>query len=145
MQINDLKAAASSQPAAPTTGTGYPSQSTAYQLSGVAVPATDDNGYPPQPAEYQPFVPPAPVPAATDNSARIAELTAEMQACATNDDFTRAMELQEEVGHFLWLFFLVLNTVCSLQSVYDWPTYADQQAQGCCSTGPRSDNRQQRC
>ena len=113
MQIDKLRAA-DSQPAAPTPGTGYPSQSTAYQPAAyqLATPvAMTDNSdanvssgteYPPQPAAYQPFVPPAPVPAATDNSAKIAELTAEMQACATNDDFTRAMELQEEVGHFFF-------------------------------------------
>ena len=82
MQINKLRAAGS-QPAAPTPGTEYPSQSKAYQ----------------------PFVAPAPVPAATDNSAKLAELTAEMQACATNDDFTRAMELQEEVGHFFFYYY----------------------------------------
>ena len=76
-QINNLKAAASSQPPAP-------------------IPETDNA----RSTAYQPFVPPAPAPAATDNSAKIAELTAEMQACAANDDFTRAMELQEEVGHF---------------------------------------------
>ena len=106
MQINKLRAA-DSQPAAPTPGTEYPSQSTAYQPAAPPGPvATTDNSdvnapsgteYPSQPGAYQPFVAPAPVPAATDNSAKIAELTAEMQACATKDNFTRAMELQEEV------------------------------------------------
>ena len=106
MQINKLRAA-DSQPAAPTPGTEYPSQSMAYPPAGSTGPvATTDNSdanapsgteYPPQPGAYQPFAAPAPVPAATDNSAKLAELTAEMQACATNDDFTRAMELQEQV------------------------------------------------
>ena len=106
MQIDKLRAAGN-QPAAPAPRTEYPSQSTAYQPAAPPGPvATTDNSdanassgseYPSQPAAYQPFVPPAPVPAATDNSAKLAELTAEMQACATNDDFTRAMELQEQV------------------------------------------------
>ena len=125
MQIDKLRAAGN-QPAAPTPGTGYPSQSTAYQPAAPPGPvATTDNSdanapsgteYPPQPGAYQPFAAPAPVPAATDNSAKLAELTAEMQACATNDDFSRAMELQEEVGLFLWLLllFLVLSALCHL-------------------------------
>ena len=73
IQINKLRAAGS-QPAAPTPRTEYPSQSMAYPPAGSTGPV-----------------------ATTDNSARIAELTAEMQACATNDNFTRAMELQEQV------------------------------------------------
>ena len=131
MQIDKLRAAAPPGPVATTDnsdanvslGTGYPSQSAAYQPAAyqpaAPVATTDNNdanvssgtGYPPQPAEYQPFVPPAPVPAATDNSARIAELTAEMQACATNDDFTRAMELQEQVGLFFF------NVACGLSLI----------------------------
>ena len=68
-------------------GTGYPPQP-AYQPS----PAT--SGYPPQPA-YQP----SPSPAVNDNSARIAQLTAEMQECASSDQFARAMELNKQVGN----------------------------------------------
>ena len=141
MQINELKAADSSQPAAPTPapietgfppqpagpvpvtsqsshsdlttpttappGPGYPDQP-AYQSApednsnrnpAASSTAPSGTGYPPQPA-YPSTTAPAPTSALNDNSAKIAQLTAEMMECAKNDLFERAMELQEQVSEF---------------------------------------------